>query len=184
MALEKKGDIAEASACYQKAVQANPQDPVASSLFAGAEKKQKAADDRSRQARIDQLVAELVAAHRNARPVKPAEIVWTERPLTISFMRLQQKGAPAVREGEDEYFQSKLTALLQEKGRVQVVEREVLERLLEELKLSATDLADPRRALELGKILSARLIATGSVMRYGTDVQATVQLHGNGNHQH
>ncbi len=176
MALEKKGAIAEASACYQKAVQANPQDPVASSLFAGAEKKQKAADDRSRQARIDQLVAELVAAHRNARPVKPAESLWTERPLTISFMRLQQKGAPAVREGEDEFFQSKLTALLQEKGRVQVVEREVLERLLEELKLSATDLADPRRALELGKILSARLIATGSVMRYGTDVQVTIQL--------
>ena len=176
MALEKKGAIAEASACYQKAVQANPQDPVAASLFAGAEKKQKAADDRSRQVRIDQLTAELVAAHRKARPVKPAAGSWTAQPLTISFMRLQQKGAPAAREGEDEFFQSKLTALLQEKGRVQVVEREVLDKLLEELKLSATDLADPRRALEVGKILSARLIVTGSVMRYGTDVQATIQL--------
>jgi class 3 adenylate cyclase/tetratricopeptide (TPR) repeat protein len=176
MALEKRGAIAEASACYQKAVQANPQDPVASSLFAGAEKKQKAVDDQSRQARVDQLIAELVAAHRNARPVKSAAGGWTAQPLTISFINFQQKGAPAAREGEDEFFQSKLTTLLQEKGRVQVVEREVLDKLLEELKLSATDLADSRRALEVGKILSARLIVTGSVMRYGTDVQVAIQL--------
>ena len=89
---------------------------------------------------------------------------------------MQRKGAPELREGEDEFFQAKLTALLQEKGRVQVVEREVLEKLLEELKLSATDLADPGRALEVGKILSARLIATGSVMRYGAEVQVAIQL--------
>ena len=176
MALEKMGTIAEAAACYQKAVQANPQDPIASSLLTGAETKQKAADDQSRQARIDKLIAELVTAHRKARPVKPAEGRWTARPLTISFISFQQKGAPAMREGEDEFFQSKLTALLQEKGRVQVVEREVLDRLLEELKLSATDLVNPGRALEVGKILAARLIATGAVMRYGTDVQATIQL--------
>ena len=81
-----------------------------------------------------------------------------------------------MREGEDEFFQLKLNGLLQESGRVQVVERELLDKLLEELKLSTTDLVDPQKALQVGKILAARLIATGSMMRYGKDIQASIRL--------
>ena len=56
-----------------------------------------------------------------------------------------------MREGEDEFFQLKVNGLLQESGRVQVVERELLDKLLEELKLSTTDLVDPQKALAGGK---------------------------------
>lgn len=81
-----------------------------------------------------------------------------------------------MREGEDEFFQLKVNGLLQESGRVQVVERELLDKLLEELKLSTTDLVDPQKALAVGKILAARLIATGSMMRYGKEIQTSIRL--------
>ena len=48
VALERKGSVAEAAAYYRKAVTANPQDAVATSLLADAERKQKAGDDTSR----------------------------------------------------------------------------------------------------------------------------------------
>jgi class 3 adenylate cyclase/tetratricopeptide (TPR) repeat protein len=176
MALEKRGAIAEAAVCYQKALQTNPQDPIAAALSTEAQQKQQTADDQFRQERIDRLIAELVAKRHKSPPTQSNHEAWTSRPLTMSFVNLQQKGAPPLRAGEDEYFQMRLTALLQEKGRVQMVERAVFDRLLEELKLSTTDLVNPARALEIGNILAVRLIATGALMRYGTVVQATIQL--------
>lgn len=176
MALEKRGAIAEAAVCYQKALQTNPQDPIAAALSTEAQQKQQTADDQFGQERIDRLIAELVAKRHKSPPTPSSQEAWTSRPLTMSFVNLQQKGAPPLRAGEDEYFQMRLTALLQENGRVQMVERALFDRLLEELKLSTTDLVNPARALEIGNILAVRLIATGTLMRYGTVVQATIQL--------
>lgn len=176
IALEKRGAVAEAAVCYQKALQTNPQDPIAAALSAKAQQKQQIAEDQFRQERIDRLITELVAKRHKSAPPRTNQEAWTSRPLTMSFVSLQQKGAPPLREGEDEYFQMRLTALLQKQGRVQMVERAVFDRLLEELKLCTTDLVNPARALEIGNILTVRLIVTGTLIRYGTVVQATIQL--------
>ncbi|MCX5894598.1 MAG: CHAT domain-containing protein [Proteobacteria bacterium] len=176
VAFEKRGNIAEAASYYQKAVKANPQDPIALSLLADVQKKQQGAEDKSRQERIDKLIGELVESHKKASPAKTPEDAWTSKPITLSFVNFQQKGSLSIREGEDQFFQLKLNAILQEGGRVQILERELLDKLLEELKLSTTDLVDPKKALEVGKILAARLIATGSLMRYGKDLQASIRL--------
>jgi class 3 adenylate cyclase/CHAT domain-containing protein/tetratricopeptide (TPR) repeat protein len=176
VALERKGNIAEASTYFQKAVKANPQDQVAASLLADAERKQKAVDDKARQERIDKLVSDLVEASKKAPAAKAPEDPWTSKPVTLSFVNFQHKGGLSMREGEDEFFQLKVNGVLQESGRVQVVERELLDKLLEELKLSSTDLVDPQKALQVGKILAARLIATGSIMRYGKELQTSIRL--------
>ena len=176
VALERKGNVAEAADYYQKAVTANPQDPVAAGLLADAERRQKATDDKARGERIDKLVSDLVEASRKAPAAKPPQDAWTSQPITLSLVNFQHKGGLSMREGEDEFFQLKVNGLLQESGRVQVVERELLDKLLEELKLSTTDLVDPQKALQVGKILAARLIATGSIMRYGKDIQASIRL--------
>ena len=60
-----------------------------------------------------------------------------------------------------------LTQALRASGRVTVVEREVLDKVLAELKLSATDIVNAPQALRRGKILAARLLATGSLSRFG-----------------
>ena len=176
VALERKGNVAEAATYFQKAVKANPQDAVAASLLADAERKQKTGDDKARQERIDKLVNDLVEASKKAPAAKPLQDAWTSKPITLSFVNFQHKGGLSMREGEDEFFQLKVNGLLQESGRVQVVERELLDKLLEELKLSTTDLVDPQKALQVGKILAARLIATGSIMRYGKELQTSIRL--------
>ncbi len=59
---------------------------------------------------------------------------------------------------------------------MKIVERELLDKILAELKLSSSELADPDTALRLGKILSAGLIATGSITRYKKDYQISIRL--------
>ena len=56
------------------------------------------------------------------------------------------------------------------------IERDHLDALLTELKLGASALADPQVATRVGRILAARLLATGSIIRTGTEVQLSVRL--------
>jgi hypothetical protein len=52
---------------------------------------------------------------------------------------------------------------MSENERLSVMEREALEELLTELKLGTSNLADPKAALALGKVIPAGLIATGTL---------------------
>jgi len=69
-----------------------------------------------------------------------------------------------------------MTQALRASGRVTILEREVLDKLLGELKLSATELVDPQVALRIGQILAARLIAAGSFIRSGDAAQLNIRL--------
>ena len=53
-------------------------------------------------------------------------------------------------------------------GKYEVVERALLNKVLEEQKFQISDLVDPTKAVELGKLLGADLILTGSVVKIGT----------------
>lgn len=176
VAMQKTGDSAGALSSFRKAARMSPNDPYAAVFLAQAEKQQKAQGDKSRQERIDKLVAELAETFQKGPPRRAPADPWTSKPLSISFIDFKQKGAPSMREGEDDFFLLRVNALLQESGRVQVVERELLDKLLAELKLSSTELVDRNTALRLGRILSARVIATGSIMRYKKDVQVAIRL--------
>jgi len=48
--------------------------------------------------------------------------------------------------------------------------------LLNELKIASSDLANPATALKLGKIISARLITTGSIIRDAESVQVSIRV--------
>lgn len=175
-ALQRMGNSAGAVEAFQKAAQANPGDGLASVMLADTLRRQKAEEDKARQARIDKLVDELAASFKAGAAGKAAGDPWTSKPVTISFLNFLSKGAPAEREGEDDYFLLQVSSLLQESGRVQIVERELLDKLLAELKLSATELVDPAASLKLGRILSARVIASGTIMRYNKDIQLSLRL--------
>ena len=53
-------------------------------------------------------------------------------------------------------------------GKYEVVERALLNKLLEEQRFQLSDLVDPTKAVELGKMLGADLILTGSVVKIGS----------------
>ncbi|TAN38347.1 MAG: CHAT domain-containing protein [Nitrospirae bacterium] len=121
-----------------------------------------ASDEKSRK-RIDELVASLAASYRqgNFDRTKVGDARKTG-PLTMVIMDVKPSGTGATADRDN--LVNMLTAVLQEGEGVQMVERELLEKLLEELKLSNSSLADPTTALKIGKVLSARIIITGSIM--------------------
>ena len=59
---------------------------------------------------------------------------------------------------------------------MKVIEREALDKVLGELKLSTSSLADKETALKVGKILAVKLISTGSILRYGNDLQINMRM--------
>jgi hypothetical protein len=60
--------------------------------------------------------------------------------------------------------------------RARLVERNVMDKLLAELKLSSSALADPKTALQLGRVLSARLITVGSVAGGASEWTLTLRV--------
>jgi hypothetical protein len=83
--------------------------------------------------------------------------------MILSFIDFQERGGLAERDGFSTVITTRLASQLNASGRLQVVERVLIERLLEELNLGSSDLADPETALKLGKVLAAKVIGTGSL---------------------
>jgi hypothetical protein len=83
---------------------------------------------------------------------------------------------PITRAGEAEALWLQLSQSLQDTPRIHLVEREVLESLLSELKLGASTLVQSQTALQVGQILAARFMATGRFLRLGTHGQFSVRV--------
>lgn len=111
---------------------------------------------------IDDLVTSLAASYRNGSTQPPRkDDGWSTPPLTMVLMDVIGSGLPS---GTVDLFISRLNQYLQAEAGVPMVERQLLAKLLQELKLSSSSLADRNTALKLGKVLSARLIVTGNLM--------------------
>ena len=104
------------------------------------------------------------------------EDTWTSRPLTFAVLPLERTGSPTAGAGDEEIVQTRLTQALQAGGRLKVVERALLDKVLAELKLGTSDLVDPQAALRVGRILAARLIAIGHVQYIGERTQLSLRL--------
>jgi class 3 adenylate cyclase len=121
-------------------------------------------DNEETRKRIDKLVVSLAGKYRagNFEQKTAMQDEWTSRPLTMVLMDVTSVG------GSDSVGRDKLMSLLplslQGESQVHMVEREILDKLLAELQLSSSDLADPMTSLKLGKVLSAKIILTGRII--------------------
>jgi class 3 adenylate cyclase/CHAT domain-containing protein/Tfp pilus assembly protein PilF len=174
--LAQQGQHEEALALYRQALRLNPDDPLTSTLLDELQRRQQVARDDDKQQRLDQLVTELVQTHQQGLQRPDQGDGWTSMPLTLAFLDVQARGTLAPRAGEEEFLRLRLTQALQADNRLLLLEREVLEKLLTELKLSTTVLVDPQVALHLGRLLAARLIATASITRLGDTAQLTMRV--------
>lgn len=109
---------------------------------------------------IDEQAALLAALYREGKfeQRKTVHDEWSSQPLTMVLMDIMPEG------GDSERFNNLLSQSLQLEARITLVERKLLSRLLEELKLSYSNLSDTATALKIGKVLSARIIVTGSIV--------------------
>ena len=160
---EKEGKWDEALKSYQQALALDKNDRFAAVLAKRAQDMLDLQRDAERSKRIDSLVKDLVQRYKSGQTVVPTD-TWTSRPMVVTFMDFDEKGGLADRDGFSTVLTSELTNYLNGSGRVQVVERAVIERLLQELNIGSSELADPDTALKLGKILAAKLIVTGSLL--------------------
>ncbi len=68
-----------------------------------------------------------------------------------------------------------ITALVKE-GRFDVIERRLLEKVLSEQKLGATGLIDEQHASKLGRMLGAKVVVTGSIMKLQNVMEVNARI--------
>lgn len=164
VAYEKEGNWDKALDSYRRAVTLNKNDTFAAVLAKKAEQMLQLQQDTRRRERVDRLVKELAERFRSSKSFwSSKEDTWTSRPMVMTFVDFQEKGGLSERDGLSTFITTGLSDRLNESGRVQIVERVVLEKLLEELNLGSSELADPETALKLGRVLAAKIMGTGSL---------------------
>lgn len=161
---EKEGKWDKALEAYRQTLALDKKDTFAVVLAKKAQEMLEIQKDAEKKKRLDQLVKDLAARYRSQVEAKPkVEDTWTSQPMILSFVDFQEKGGLAERDGFSSVLLSQLTEHLNNSGRVRVVERVLMERLLEELNLGSSELANPETSLKLGRVLAAKLIGTGSL---------------------
>jgi peroxiredoxin/Tfp pilus assembly protein PilF len=174
VALQKSGRVGEAKATLAAAQAIAPSDQLVASLLRRLAEQDKAKADLERQKLEIALVNDLVAAYKSGKPAPPTADDWSPRALVVSFLDFQNRLGPLSREGLDDAFVLDVTRRLQDSGRIKVVEREIIDKLLAELKLGSSDLADPSTRLKLGRVLAASVIGTGGF--YPNDAKSELQM--------
>jgi TolB-like protein len=173
---EKQGNAKQAAVFYREAVTANPEDQIAKTLMEKITQHLAFQEDMERKKRVDTLVSDLINQYKAGGGKAPASDPWAPRPMTVAFLELKSVGGSLLREGMSQMLHDSIVQNLMEGGRVFPVEREILDQLLAELKLGASDLANPDTALKLGRLLSARLMAAGSLVKTAQGVRVSLRL--------
>lgn len=178
VAYEREGMWTQALGEYRRALVLDQNDTVAAVLARKAEQMLSQQKDTSRQDRIRKLVKDLAERFQKQTAVKTEapEDTWTSRPMVVTFIDMKESGGLSARDGLAMALSTRLGELLKKSGRVQVVDRALIEQLLQELNLGTSELADPATALRLGRILAAKLIGTGSLMHLPDSTMLNLRL--------
>lgn len=92
---------------------------------------------------------------------------------TIAVMDLKITNVP---KDEVELIVDFLNNALFETGAFDVIQKNMRNKLLEEMEFSASDLADAEKTNKIGKLLSAKLLLFGSIGKLGTNIIFTLTL--------
>jgi uncharacterized caspase-like protein len=177
VALNETGEPARARAVLERAQAIDPNDAVTAALLRQTTEAVADGQDRARQQYIDDAVKDLAARFRNPPP-RPANAGapddWTSPALAVSVLPFQDQTGPGNtgRVGMDTLLQQEVIRELQARG-FTIVERRLLDKVLAEVKLGSSELADPDTQIRLGKVLAARLMVSGTLSPAGQGVAAS-----------
>jgi tetratricopeptide (TPR) repeat protein/peroxiredoxin len=175
---EKEGKWDKALDMYNQGQSLDKDDVFASALAKRAAQMVALQTDSKNRERVDKLVKELSKRYRSQKKIftTSPEDTWTSRPMVLSFIDFAETGGLSERDGMSTVLTTQLADELNASGRVQVVERVVIDRLLEELNLGSSDLADPETSLRLGRVLAAQVIGTGSLLHMPDGTMLSLRL--------
>lgn len=174
----EQGDLKGAEAALARAEAVAPNDDMVGIMLRQIRAEMEKANDTQRRELIQKQIADLQQRYKDLKAAgkdKPAD-EWTSRPLVVAFLPAGHKPVFFDRVGTDIAIQRELETRLQDHPRIQVVEREVLDALLQELNLGTSDLADPDTQLRLGKVLSAQLLGFADFAQNGPETTMYLRM--------
>jgi tetratricopeptide (TPR) repeat protein len=182
VALNDTGQAARAKSVLERAQALDPNDAMTAALLRQTQQALADEQDRGRQQYIDDAVKELAARFRAppARPAAAAADDWTSPAMALSVLPFQDLTLPGAggRIGLETLVQQELIRELQQRGYT-MVERRLLDKVMAEVKLGASELADQDTQIRLGRVLAARLMVSGTLSTspgaQGTGVGASVR---------
>ncbi len=152
-----ENDLVMAKSTLEKASNIRD-DELSSLMLQQVQAELEEANDIKRGELIQGLISDLgkryeeLKAKGEAEPVDP----WSSRPVVLAFLPGETKGNFVFdRAGTDVVLQREIESQVQGKDGIQVVERVMLDKLLQELNLGSSELASSDTQRRLGKVLSA-----------------------------
>ena len=112
--------------------------------------------------KLDDLVSQIVTSLSQNQKSKVAVIEFSDIQGNVTNL--------------GRYFAEELTTRLYLTGKFEVIERQLLNKILREHQLSLSGIIDENSAVELGKILGVDAIATGSITDLGSNVKVNARL--------
>ena len=120
--------------------------------------------------RLKDVESELKKGGAAAAPAQESQLV------TVAVAPFRTEGLDPSMQWLGKSFADALLNRLQKARSVRVVEREFLDQVMAEMKLQSSSLVDERSAVQVGKILGAKVIVFGSVAVLGDDAMARARI--------
>lgn len=176
-AKRSKGDLEGAQTALERA-QNIRQDDLAAMMLQQIQRELKRANDIEQAKLIDKQIQDLSARIKEMKASGEQQQAdsWSTRPLVMAFLPSNYTPVFFERAGTDVVLQRELESVLQEGGDVGVVEREMLDKLLQELNLGSSELADPSTQRNLGRVLSAGVLGFLEFAQLGQDKMMYLRL--------
>ncbi len=139
--MNDSGDYEESLKLLSKVRELSPENRLIASVMKDIRKKVLLSKDQEKQGRINAMVKELLENMASSPPEMSPSDGWTSVPLTLWMTDFKTQGY-ATQEGEDRLLAAGIADALIQQGRIQLVERALLDKLLKELKLGTSKLID------------------------------------------
>ncbi len=181
MILNEKGEHEATLKILEKAQKHSPENRLIADTANEIRKRISFLQDKEKQERINILVKELLERRSQDPEVRGQESGFRRErqpnglPLTLWLIDFESVGY-SVQEGESQLLGIGITNALLQDSKIRLVERVLLDKLLEELKLGTSKLTDQNTALSLGKIMAARLILSGKIIHAGNHKEISVRM--------
>ncbi len=176
--LNRIGRYEDAGLVLGKASRITPQNTVITTLIDKNNEDLAYSKDFEKQQYVQKMVRKLVQRHKQKQNEKAGVLSkekWTSPALTVSLLPPQiQENNPEF-DGDSIILHKSIEDSLKNIKRVRLVERQIIDKLLDELDIGSSELADKKQQLELGKILAARVLLASDVL-LGSDNQYYITM--------
>ncbi len=158
--LERAGEYDQALTAIKFAQSLSPDDHSIKALCMEISEKSALARDKEKRERISRLIKHLTESPKSDGPAGKAEKIGAP---TIWVMEFKSSGFGFI-EGEKKLVATGILSRLAEKSGARFVERSLLDKLLEELRIGTSTLTEKGIMLSVGRIIAAQFIISGRIV--------------------